>query len=678
MKKFLLNILPIAILFAAGLSIFCGFHFLSVGVRSLFTAGAILSGLMILFLAGLMVCFGMLYHWRRLERIPSRDLWSAILTAVLLGVLFAMVSPILRAKDPSNWQVIEIVPQPINAGDSHATVLLQEIKLDGQPVPLEEYQNVKGWRLTPDGLQSEPGMEAALFIQRKGALESGATILFGRESVNAPLHLRVGWNLVERIDFSITDRSQIEVFYPAPSQVNWAALSTLGLIFSIAALFLLIGLVVLPPERFNLLAASLDRLSRSPVFWIAGGLVVAFGLFFFQPAFLNSSNIMQVENNLPSIYPIGNDLHLILKAANSVAAGGSPYAGANKYPPLAAALFTTLVGLNFRDAFRVLSTANLFAFLFLSLGIPYFLSDKKRLENVAWIGFAAGLFSYGFFFEIERGQFNLIAMGLVFAAIILYHRAPKLTWLAFILFCLGVQLKIYPAIFVIFLTRDWRDWKANLLRWTALGLANLLLLLSLGRAVFNDFFTMITSFVAGLGIANWPLSHNINGLIGFMIPILGLTESTGRLIQAVLYILVISLSVLCFIFAVKRRSVLDPYLILACTLAALTIPSLSNDYTLAFLIGPAALFFSRLQTGFEEEGRYPRGIWPVMALGALAFTGTFFSYYHKPVILQNQFPALLILLVCAAVFSLTEKNFEPQNPQKDEKNQPQNTQKTLN
>ncbi|MHC1784727.1 MAG: hypothetical protein AB9891_18585 [Anaerolineaceae bacterium] len=652
MKKYLVQILPFAVLQAAGLSIFLSFQFLSAGVRSLDKGLLILIGLWVIILAGLLAVYtGPLFR-RRLDGVSQRTFLLSGLAALIAGGLFYLISPIPRPKDPSNWQVIEI--QPVVSDGTLQTTLLQEIKLDGQPVPLEEYQNVPGWKMTEGGLQSEPGSLLPLLVLRKGALEKEAALLFEALPDSGKFSVRFGWEMESGpYDFE-QDSSLIEVKFPAPPQSPWEVLFAAGLILASSALFML-AFVFIPAAELAHLAEDMTKLSRSVTFWILVGFLTCYAAFFFRPVFLNSDNIMRLENNLPAIYPIGNDLHLIMKSAGSLADGGSPYSGANKYPPAVSAVFTSLLGLNIRDAFRVLSTANLFFFIFLSLGFPLWLSEKKKLESFTWILFTAGLFTYGFLFEIERGQFNLPAVGLVFMALLIYHRGRAWRfspWFAFILFCMGVQLKIYPAIFVLFFTRDWRDWKRNLLRWSALGLANLGLLLMLGWQVFADFFAMMTNVVSGMGFSNWPVSHSINGFISYWGSQTAWVEESARSLQIIFYLAVIALTALCLWGAVRRRAVLDPYLLLACTLAALTLPSLSNDYTLAFLMGPAVLFFTRLQMYFKDEsGVRLKGAWLLLAVSALAYGSTFFSYFVKPPLLQNQFPALLVMLVCAAWFS---------------------------
>lgn len=658
MKKFFNHFLPISALQAAGLSIFISFQFLSAGIRSVDKAAIILAAIFIAALAGLTAVYRIPVIKKKAENLPGGAFVYILLASFAAALLFSMVSPIPRAKDPSRWQAIEIQPLPDSEGGP-GKIILVEIKLDGRPVPLAEWSRAPGWTLTPAGLENDAGSDVSLLIQSRGTLEQGATLLFEIPPRGGDAVVRLGWN-EQRADFHRSGaETQFEMGFPAPPPLPWAVLSFSGLVLSAWCVILLAIFLFLTAADLEALAARAERLSRSSAFWVPAGFLVCYTAFFFHPVFLNASNFMRLENNLPAIHPVGNDLHLIMDAAGSLADGGSPYAGANKYPPLATAIFTGLLGLNIRDALRVLSTASLFLFIFLSVGVPYWLSRDRRLPAFAWFILAAGLFSYGFHFEIERGQFNLLAVGLALLGVTLYHRAPRLKWAAFILFCAAVQLKIYPAIFVLFFTRDWRDWKSNLLRWGGLGLANLALLAGLGWQVFREFFSMMTSVVGGLGFKDWPVSHSINGFLSFWGAQTPWVTENARLLQALLYLTVIALTALCLWAALRRGETLDPDLLLACTLAALTLPSLSNDYTLAFLIGPAVLFFIRAEERLSGgERRAPGWMRWLMAACALAFASTFFSYYVKPPLLQNQFPALLVMLACAAVFSCSDRYHE--------------------
>jgi hypothetical protein len=98
---------------------------------------------------------------------------------------------------------------------------------------------------------------------------------------------------------------------------------------------------------------------------------------------------------------------------------------------------------------------------------------------------------------------------------------------------------------------------------------------------------------------------------------------------------------------------------------ALIIPFQSTDYTLVYLTGPVIFLLHHLETQFRIHDR--EGILnstSVILLGTCAFTitSTNFSYLQKPLFLQNQFPALFILLICTTVLSFREtKNTIPEN-----------------
>jgi len=49
----------------------------------------------------------------------------------------------------------------------------------------------------------------------------------------------------------------------------------------------------------------------------------------------------------------------------------------------------------------------------------------------------------------------------------------------------------------------------------------------------------------------------------------------------------------------------------------------------------------------------------LIGISAFAMTSTYFSYLQKPLLLQNQFPALFILLICTAVLSFKEAKNSP-------------------
>jgi len=102
------------------------------------------------------------------------------------------------------------------------------------------------------------------------------------------------------------------------------------------------------------------------------------------------------------------------------------------------------------------------------------------------------LFSYGFQFELERGQFNLIAFSFVMLAVYLFHAKPRFRPLAYVLLILSIQLKVFPLIFLVMFVDDWTDWHSNIKRFAGIILVNISLLFILGYQVFLDFIMGIS------------------------------------------------------------------------------------------------------------------------------------------------------------------------------------------
>lgn len=661
MKKFLIKFLPLTIFQSVGISIFTSLYFLNAGIRSQEKGLIIFAGAWVCLIVGLLSFYLFMMFKKKREEISSKEFISLVILCLGIGILLSSITPLPKPKTPANWQVIEITPVADNSQDNRiGKILLEEIKMDGNPISLGEWKEVPGWQRTTFGIESDAGSEGSILLQRKGPIEKDVSLLFGKGPDYGSASIRLGWNQQIISTYRADGESEITIEFQAPSETLWSTIYFLGLWITIFAILFILAIIFLSKVIITRLSDSMIGLSRSVLFWILFSFVIGYGFFFLKPVFLNSSNIMRNENNLPVIYPIGNDLHLILNSSMAVATGESPYVGANKYPPFASVFFMPLAQLNFREAFQILTLTNFFFFIFISIGFPIWLMKKKKLDDFAWILFISGLFSYGFHFEIERGQFNVLAMGLVFLAIALFHKAPKYQWLAFALFCVGVQLKIYPAIFVIFFTRSWENWKQNLLRWIIIGFSNVVLLMILGWNVLNDFLSMMTNVVTGLGDSKWAVSHSINGFLAFIRSYIPMQPETARGLQVALYLVTLGFISICLFQAVKRKVVLDPYLIFACILGALMFPTLSNDYTLAMLIGPAILYFARINTlltSADTASEKTTWIVAITAISAFVFTSTFYSYFVKEIVLQNQFPAILVLLGCAAWLSMLENQF---------------------
>ena len=150
----------------------------------------------------------------------------------------------------------------------------------------------------------------------------------------------------------------------------------------------------------------------------------------------------------------------------------TPYIGNNLYPPLASVLFTPFLALDFSWAYKIVTLVSVFSYIMITFIFPLRISKEKRASALLMLVFISGLLSYGFQFELERGQFNVFTVFICFLAIWIYHFHPRYRFLAYILFTLSVQLKIYPFIFIVMFISNWQDWKNNLKRLLILAFSN--------------------------------------------------------------------------------------------------------------------------------------------------------------------------------------------------------------
>jgi hypothetical protein len=326
---------------------------------------------------------------------------------------------------------------------------------------------------------------------------------------------------------------------------------------------------------------------------------------------------------------------------------------------LATLLFIPLTFLQGDAPFHVLTLMTYLCYAFITLIFPLILSDRKNLPAWAWFLAAAGLYSYGLLFEIERGQFNLIAMTSAFASILIFRRLPRHRWLAYVLLTVAIQLKIYPAVFVVFFVDDWKQWKTYLLRWVLLGLANIAALFVCGVDTALHYIQAMTTVVTSLGISDWPVSHSVSSFLDFSNYYMGINPIVLRAAQIILQVGIAVLTGYTLLNAWRKNRLTDAYLLLACTLTALTIPALSNDYTLSYLVGPAIYLFMHLESKHETGSQNP----PILAVAliSLCLSGTYFSYFQKPIPLQNHFPALLLMLICVVGLSERENRLQDSN-----------------
>jgi hypothetical protein len=412
----------------------------------------------------------------------------------------------------------------------------------------------------------------------------------------------------------------------------------------------------------------LGKIAGWPViYWVLLGFLFAYFLFFIGPIFLNPDHSMKFFVYVPAMQVIGQDLNYMLDYCRSwLIYGSTPYIGHNLYPPLAMVIFSPLLLLNPPTAYLAVTIIITLGYIFVTFVLPILVNAQKGVMLTTLLMLLTGLFSYGLQFELEKGQFNVISFSLCMLAIYLYHYKPRFRVLAYVLFTISVQLKVYPAIFILMFIDDWTKWKQILMRFAGLALLNIALLFVLGYRVFLDFFMAIKSqalnpyiVMNNLSIkAFTELLFRKNGFRSYFLNegmSLDQLHSLSQYAWILQMMLLLLLSLCLFIIISKafkqKTSGLNPYLLLACTIGALLIPSVSHDYKLSLLASPMAIL---LQEGDVASKTLRTNITArfLMLIGSFSYSITLFSYTNRPYILRNNLPMLVIVLIVFTIMAI--------------------------
>ena len=462
------------------------------------------------------------------------------------------------------------------------------------------------------------------------------------------------------------------------------AAQILGILTGLTILAFGVVLTFLYPEKqfriWESLRAIFERLLDLPIsVWVLIGFLVAFILFYLVPVFLNSQHTMVYFNRyIPNKNPIGLDLELTTGNVFSwVTTRQSPYPE-QIYPPLTYILLAPFTLLKYPLSFAVATYLTFFAYVILTSLIPVMFGTRKNFSMVM-LFFITGLFSYGFQFELERGQYYTVTFLLCMLSIYLFHRHRQLRYLAYLLFSISVQLKIIPVYLVFMFVEDWRDWKSNIKRMIGLFLFNFALLFVLGYRAFLGFLEAILNYMR-FPLSQWNGNHSVKNFVftfsqdGFGLVsqnMLGWLQNNAALIECLLMVIIAACILGIIIRAYRIKEIgFNPYLLLACTLVASIIP-VSVDYTLPILIAPMAIFFSTISL---PDGSVIKRLFSILLIIviSLSYASTLYPFKYKPYYLNNMFPPLFIILIAETLlYFLIRRDLEQTisaiNPETTEK-----------
>ena len=409
-----------------------------------------------------------------------------------------------------------------------------------------------------------------------------------------------------------------------------------------------------------------DKTKKSPgfrtldPFWFTfGAFLFAFFWFFIKSIFFNPSRVMMVFETFGRLDPIGYDLMMMVSHASAwLEHTVSPFASFNNFPPFATLLFTPFSLVSFPTAYSIITIITLAGILWSGFVFPYLQQNPRAIKPVLVLVFTSTLVSYGLQFEIERGQFYTLAFALAFLGVYIFHRHPRLSWVAYILFTLAIQLKMFPALLIFLFVRDWRDWRANLLRIFGLGLANVALFFILGWNKFLEFVNILFAMNDDPGI--WVGNFSVRSFTLRALPVIlkrigittGWIENGGGVIEALLLGFVVLLLGLGIFKAIRRnRKGIDPYLLFLCTAAALVIPPISHDYKLPVLAGPVAFLLMSIRIPLNGKILHLAILAGATLLFSLAYYSTQYSYLMKSPLIANNFLAVFLMMILATLFN---------------------------
>ena len=405
--------------------------------------------------------------------------------------------------------------------------------------------------------------------------------------------------------------------------------------------------------------------------WVLVIFSLAYVLFFVVPAFLNADRAMAATVDLPaggaSSIGVGMDARLTIDFSRSWLEHGTPYVDGNSYPPLTTLLYAALVPMPFERAYALITVATLLSYVFVAFVFPLSIGRDTRLSPLLLLVGVTGAFSYGFRFEVERGQFDLIAMCVCCGAIVLFHHAARFRTLAYALFTLAVQLKVYPFVFVLMFVRRWRDVRENLARMALLAATSAAMLFVMGPSIFAEFVQATISKLQTGGAYSFitPYNHSIKSWVVLWAQ----QEATERHVWwpaqhiVALQLVLIALVLVCLgtIVAMTYRSHrdgIDADLLLGCALCAVIIPGVSHDYTLPILSGPFAALLMKYEDLIDTTTRRRWHLLAPVLVCSAAYASLMFSIVYKPSLLGHNLPTLVAMMMALAWLSVAARGVQ--------------------
>jgi hypothetical protein len=256
------------------------------------------------------------------------------------------------------------------------------------------------------------------------------------------------------------------------------------------------------------------------------------------------------------------------------------------------------------------------------------------------LGVALGcwlLTSYGFMYELWRGNINLYALVLSLLAVWLAIRLPRSPWWPALALSLAINLKLYPAILLVVLF-----WRYRLKAVVPVLVINAVLLLIAGPANLRRMLAFVTTNSPGSRKA----TYGDMGAAGTAAVLRATTTWAPSWIAVALFLLPIALWAATAWLVIRRgwsggRAVL---LAAASITPMAVIPTLSNDYKLVLFVLPLGVLVAAFAGSRLERG----GVAWCLGFGAvlwLAFFLTRSSAFHGDGLIGSKYSLAVLVQV---------------------------------
>jgi len=406
-----------------------------------------------------------------------------------------------------------------------------------------------------------------------------------------------------------------------------------------------------------LVAFGVGRTSLNAVLWLAVVVAAGVGCNFLVYWFRFGNATWSLL--LPLAKPTGIDFRDGLY--DPAAAFTTAHSG---WPPLTLLLGRPFTFLSFSTGYAVqvgilvalaVAAAVLSAKLALKAACDPDLSAQGRRIDVPQLALIIGFWlvtSYGFMYEVERGNIDLYALFFALLSVWLMLRLPRSAWWPAIVLAVAINLKFYPGVLLVILF--WRY------RWRALVpvvVANAALLLVAGPGNLRNTIPTLTA-IQSSERALWWGNHSAAALANVLRQV---TTWAPSWIYVPLLLVPLALWALTLLLLVRRgwndrRAVLAAA---ACVPVMGVIPAISHDYKLVLYVFPLAVLAAVIAT----MSRRDLAVWSTL-FGLLALAIVFLS--RSSLVIAPSLPAskyillvLLQLLLLYVVWQTEQSAAEP-------------------